>query len=250
MKVLFAGQVAKDFLFPEAIEDAFIMDIASGRLAISDGASESYDSKTWARLITERAADLSNVCGETVSALVEEYKSQVNTDLLSWSKLAAYERGSFATLLSVENLCLQGTVVVLAIGDSLAALIDDDICVGTFPYHSSSEFSQRPDLISTKAALNAFIDAPDFLDKHRITWSTSKCSSPLLICMTDALAQWAIMQNERGNTAWSTLANIRQQDDLEALVARERYSQNMRIDDVTLITLSFDNQSHDELPQH
>jgi len=54
MNVLFAEQVPKELASPDFNEDFFSVDIGKRRFALSDGASESFDSKTWAQLLTNR----------------------------------------------------------------------------------------------------------------------------------------------------------------------------------------------------
>ncbi|PPT26436.1 hypothetical protein XabCFBP2524_22425 [Xanthomonas axonopodis pv. begoniae] len=47
IQILFDGSVAKHLDAPEANEDAYRLAAASGRIVLSDGASESFDAKNW-----------------------------------------------------------------------------------------------------------------------------------------------------------------------------------------------------------
>jgi hypothetical protein len=54
LKVAFVGQVPKEIGYGEANEDAYELAAESGRIALSDGASESFASQSWARLLAKR----------------------------------------------------------------------------------------------------------------------------------------------------------------------------------------------------
>jgi len=239
MQMLFMGQVARDASQPWTKEDAFQGDLARGRLALSDGASESFDSRTWASLVTSHYVACPRIDREWARTVIAAYTSQVDLGVLTWSKRAAFERGSFATLLGVGYDATQDELDVVAIGDSLAVLVDGETFAQSFPYRRADEFSQRPELISTNDALNDFLDAPDLWDRHRMTWSLAGRRAPVLLCMTDALAHWCLTEAERGWPVWQTLVGLREPDALDRLVAHARASNRMRPDDVTLVTIAF-----------
>src|SRR3990167_3467482 len=102
LRLVFSATVPKDAAYPESNEDAFRYSEVDRRYAISDGASESFDAKTWATLLTERYLCEPGVSSAWAQEAVSEYKGKIDFDQLSWSKQAAYERGSFATLLGIE----------------------------------------------------------------------------------------------------------------------------------------------------
>ena len=102
MKILFAGQVPKDLSFPDTNEDAYEIAPDAGKIAMSDGASESYDSRAWARLLACRFVENSQIDHRWLAEAITEYTTRVDYASLSWSKQAAFERGSFATLLGIE----------------------------------------------------------------------------------------------------------------------------------------------------
>jgi len=247
MQVLFSGQVPKDHAFPDSIEDAF--ELAPGRIAVSDGASESFDSKTWANLLTARFVEQPGLGASWLATVIEGYAGHYDVPNLSWSKEAAYERGSFATLLGIEERLEHRSIDVLGIGDSLAVLLDGGVFVASFPYVHSQEFQQRPELLSTKPTQNEFVTAPDFFLKHHRTWSIEGIRAPLVLCMTDALAEWALRNTEEGRPVWELLADIEKLPDFDELVLRERQAKTMRIDDATLVRVSFAKLRSDELPE-
>jgi hypothetical protein len=248
MFVLFAGQIPKDPAYPEATEDVLVVEPTVGLLALSDGASESFDSKTWARLLAAKYTIQPEISTDWLSDAANEYASSFDLSALSWSKQAAFDRGSFATLLGVQFLAGQNEIKVFAIGDTLAVFCDGTQLIDTFPYSQSEQFREHPELFSTNSALNYCFEEPDFAARHCRIWSTDYRREPVLLCMTDALAEWALRLSELGDPAWERLIAINELYDLEALVSQERQAKKMRVDDTTLIRLSFLGPSRDELP--
>jgi hypothetical protein len=91
MKVLFAGQVPKEPSFPDAIEDAYKLAPDDGRIAVSDGASESFDSKTWANLLAERFVQHPQLSQRWLDDAISDYLSEFDQPKMSWSKQASFE---------------------------------------------------------------------------------------------------------------------------------------------------------------
>ncbi|MCC7006385.1 MAG: hypothetical protein IT497_07055 [Ottowia sp.] len=247
MKVLFAGQVPKDPIYPEANEDALEIAVKQDRLAISDGASESFDSQTWAALLVNKFVREPGLNQEWLDQIITDYLAQYETANLSWSKQAAFERGSFATLLGVESFPGLSTVDVLSIGDSLVVLMEDGSCTAAYPYSHFEDFQKRPELFCTASAHNTFFQAKDFFSKHHKTWRLKSTRAPLLLCMTDALGEWALRNAHDGTPKWETLSSISKLSQLESLVLSEREAKSMRTDDVTLIAIDPFGTSDDEL---
>lgn len=247
MNIIFEGQVPKDPFYPDSNEDSYTFAINDGRIALSDGASESFDSKRWAKLLTKHFARCPKLTESWLTETIDDYTTLFDTTLMSWSMQAAYERGSFATLLGIELFYEQGCVDVLGVGDSLAVLLDDGEFIGSFPYSNTDEFQMRPELFCTKAELNPFLSSPDFFSRHHRTWSLTNRTSPVLLCMTDALGEWALCRANEGHPVWDSLSKLRDFSDFEALVLNERQARTMHVDDTTLVTLSLSADRRNEL---
>jgi len=247
MKLRFAGQVPKDMVFPETNEDVFELAKDNKKCAISDGASESFDSKTWAKLLTSSFVSCSELSESWLVHAIADYSSHFELSTLSWSKQAAYARGSFATLLGIEHN-VNGTIDILGVGDSIAVLVDNGVLVDSFPYKLADEFQKRPELFCTKPIHNDFFTSPDFFPLHHKIWSIDGIKAPIILCMTDALAEWSLRNLEEGNPVWQSLASIKNVSDFEAFVLRERKNGKMHVDDTTLVVLSFQASDTDELP--
>lgn len=239
MRVLFSGQVPKDDNYPEAIEDAIEVDLLASRAVLSDGASESFDSKSWAQLLTKAFIRSACQTPDWLEEIIREYNAQYDLSKLSWSKFAAFERGSFATLLGVEESSAQDSIRILNVGDCLAVFLDGVEFIDSFPYNNSLQFQNRPELFCTNPAHNSFLDQLDFYAEHSMTWSVDRAEHPVVLCMTDALGEWAIKMEEEGDPQWENLLSITEITQLEVLVIEEREKRRMRVDDVTLVSLAF-----------
>ncbi|MBN6741970.1 hypothetical protein JKG47_15790 [Acidithiobacillus sp. MC6.1] len=245
MRIVFCGQVPKDPNYPEATEDAVEIAQDVGRLAISDGASESFDSKTLARLIVEGFVRYPELTSEWLSGIQRQYGECYDLSELSWSKHAAFERGSFATLLGLK---ISPTKVdVLSVGDSLAVLLSDTKMIDSFPYGDPQQFQQRPDLFCTNPSLNGFIEEPDFFPRHQKTWCLDGLERPVVLCMTDALGEWAFRMAQEDKPQWANLLSIADEEQLRYIVYAERQHRRMRVDDVTLVSIAFDEVTHSDL---
>lgn len=240
MRVLFQGQIPKDPACPEFNEDAIQFATDLGRAALSDGASESYDSRTWANLLVERFVCDPALNQDWLANTISDYHACFDVANLSWSKQAAFERGSFATLLGVESFPDLLAVDILSVGDSLAVLLDGDECVDSYPYTRPEDFKQKPELFCTKMSHNSFFSNPLFFSQHLKTWRLQERKKPILLCMTDALGEWALRNDIEGTPKWQALSSITQISQLESIVIPEREGRRMRVDDVTLIVITFD----------
>jgi hypothetical protein len=236
MDVAFTGSIPKDDRYAPDNEDVF--EIGPSRLALSDGASESFDSRSWAGILVSRFVSNPNCSPAWVEEAVSEYERRYTCEALTWSKRAAYERGSFATLLGVDCANLN-EVSILAIGDTVAALTDGSSLVEVFPYKRSADFTNRPQLISTARQLNRFLDEEGSLIGRRAIWNLGTCKNPVLLCMTDALGRWFLKCYEEGNRAWEKLSNFRSADEFRTLVGAERANKSLRVDDTTLAVVTF-----------
>lgn len=238
MKLLFSGKVPKDFNYPEANEDAFEVDTNIGLVALSDGASESFDSKTWAKILVEAFICAPDVNPEWLSEIINNYISRFDFTNLSWSQEAAFNRGSFASFLGLKIYKDQSAIDVLAIGDSLAVLLDGAVFLRSYPYSDPEYFKNRPELISTNSMHNKFFFESNFIAGHSEKWNLYEVKTPIVICMTDALGEWALKNEKEGNPQWSLLSSFTNESELKALVVEERLNMRMRVDDTTLLTLA------------
>lgn len=240
MRALFVGTCAKEPDRPEANEDAYAFSADRQRLALSDGASESYDSRLWAGLLAKKFADDPRFDLEWIESAVAAYQAEHDFASMSWSQQLAFERGCFATLLAAEHDAVNHRLALFGVGDSVAVLLVGVEVVRAWPLDHPDRFKERPTLLSTVRAHNQFTLAPTFGSLSRIDLDLAAFPEPTLLCMTDALGEWTLRMagNDPGRLA--DLMAIRSEEQLISLVVAEREAKRMRVDDSTLAILQFD----------
>jgi hypothetical protein len=235
MHLAFHHSVGKQLSEPELNEDYSRPKqlFSKGPFAVSDGASESYDARTWSKLLVNLYIECPRFDETWVQEAVKRYAETHNGLKLSWSQEAAFERGSFATLLSLHLTDDGSQVNVLAVGDSISVLGEGDTFCYSFPYSSADQFNARPLLISTRADRNVELFNQDPTN-FRITWQLAGHRRPRILAMTDALGAW-LLTDPTGR--FPILATLRSHAAFESLVESERLAGRMRRDDTTLLCL-------------
>jgi len=236
MDILFQGSVAKYLDRPEDNEDAYDVAAERGRIVVSDGASESYDGKSWAGLLTKAFAE-APPAEEALATCVEAFTALHDPASMGWSKAAAYERGSFATALIVQEDLAEQAVAIQCVGDSCAVLTDGKDLLNVLPYQKASEFEGKPTLLSTLPRHNTHLFASGMFSVPEVVWSYKDARPLFLLCMTDALGAWLLRSHEEadGGLALERLLEVRSEADLSTLVELERAEGRMRRDDSTLV---------------
>jgi hypothetical protein len=205
-----------------------------GAGAVSDGASVSFDSAAWSRILARRYARHPCVDDAWVAEAIAAYAKLHDRDSLPWMQQAAFDRGSFASLLGVTDR-RAGRIGVLAIGDSLAVLCDGDHVVASFPYEAPEQFDAQPQLLSTNPAENGFLAEPDCLSRLSLEWDLGPLDNPALLCVTDALGCWILSQRDRQKSPIAWLRGIASRRAFAHFVEEERTAGRMRRDDTTLL---------------
>ena len=205
-----------------------------GAAAVSDGASISFDSASWSRILVRRYAQRPQLDGSWVAEAIALYNSQHSRDELGWAQQAAFDRGSFASLLGVSHLG-DARVGVLAIGDSLAVLCDGEAIIDTFPYTAPEEFDQDPQLLSTNPAENKFLEDSERVAALWREWDGAALASPALLCVTDALGRWTLSQRQARASPIAQLRSLTTPRAFARFVDEERKAGRMRRDDTTLL---------------
>lgn len=250
MRTLFVGSCAKEPDRPEANEDAYALSVDGQRLALSDGASESYDSRLWAGLLARKFAEDPVFGPEWMESAVSAYQAEHDFASMSWSQQFAFERGCFATLLCAQHDEANRRLDLFGVGDSVCLLVVGSEVVRAWPLDDPERFKERPTLLSTLRAHNEFMWAPEFESAARMQIDLTALSEPALLCMTDALGEWALRMAAEDSSRLSELLSIRSEEQLTALVVAERAAKRMRIDDSTLAILGFDaGEDADAIPQ-
>jgi len=217
-------------------EDQFYRS-GKGVYALSDGASVSFDSASWARILVRRYTRKPQFTREWLSAAIAEFRKLYDRDSLPWMQQASFDRGSFASLLGVRIVDQGRLIKVLSIGDSLAVLCDGDCIKASFPFSAASAFNRSPQLLCTNPAENVFLNGGDVGDDRVANWSFCGLEQPALLCMTDALGHWLLSHRDRNPSPISMLRKLKTPKEFARFVQEERAMGRMKRDDTTLIAL-------------
>jgi hypothetical protein len=217
-------------------EDSFHRS-TKGVYALSDGASVSFDSASWARILVRRYTQDPEFTREWLSAAISEFRQLYDRDSLPWMQQASFDKGSFASLLGVRIIDGGRLIQVLSVGDSLAVLCDGDRIKATFPLSAASEFTRSPQLICTNPTENAFLDEVDLEYDLVADWTFRGLKQPALLCMTDALGHWLLSQRDCDPSPISVLRKVRTPKAFARFVQEERAAGRMKRDDTTLMAL-------------
>jgi hypothetical protein len=217
-------------------EDQFYRS-GKGVYALSDGASVSFDSASWARILVRHYTRKPEFTREWLSAAIAEFRKLYDRDSLPWMQQASFDKGSFASLLGVRVVDQGRLIQVLAIGDSLAVLCDGDCIKATFPLSAASAFNRSPQLLCTNPAENVFLNGADVGCDLVANWTFRGLKQPALLCMTDALGHWLLSHRDRHPSPISMLRNVRTPKAFAGFVQEERTTGRMKRDDTTLIAL-------------
>lgn len=236
MKVLFSGSVPKDITAPLDNEDYFKIDLQTNRIVVCDGASESFDSKTWGSILGDSFLLDPEINTEWVSAAILKFNETVNVESLSWSKQAAYSRGSFSTLLGV---CERpgGGLDLVGVGDSLLVYLEDGEVRFTFPYTHSDSFQNHPTLFSTVPDQNQGLFENSSGVQISAFLPPSSRADRIIFLMTDALGDWFLRMLEGGTPAWKIFFDLQSEAELEEFTLSRRDDKSMRTDDSTLVVI-------------
>ena len=202
--------------------------------AVSDGASVSYDSAPWAERLTRTFVADPNPTTEWLADAAQSYSVEYDRGSMEWMQEAAFDKGSFASLLGVVIDPRSGAVRAFAIGDSVLVVVDrkSQVC-RTLPYTDAEQFNHSPQLLSTSATENAVFDDAA-IDAAWYDVAIPDQRSTILL-MTDALGHWLMSEP----TPERVDALLRQQrlEEFAEFVALERESGRMRRDDTTLLVI-------------
>ena len=232
LKVDLVASVAKDVQRQDLNEDAYAL--GDTIFSLADGASESYDSQSWARLLTKAYLLDQDVGVPWVADKVRTYVEASDFDSLSWSQQAAFERGSFSTLVGLKWAATGGDVEVLAIGDSLAVHVRDGRMLASFPFEQAAQFDARPRLLSTLTEANSFVEEADFVPVSNVDWAVQPGDQILLV--TDAVGHWLLAHDD----ALGAVVALSTSDDFERLIVARRLDKSMRLDDSTILRLTIE----------
>lgn len=219
-----AGNAAQEY------EDAYAVEEASLRYAVADGASETSFAKQWAEMLVDRfvreppaPANLR----EWVTPMQAAWAGANQPKATAWYAEEKARDGAFSSLLGLA--IDQGRWRAMAIGDSCLFVVRAGKLLHAFPLARADQFNNRPVLLSSVARANQRVWDEVRLDEGELAGKDQ------LLLMTDALAQWFLVEAELGRRPWAALAKASTQEGFSAFVDMLRSGGALRNDDTTLI---------------
>ncbi|RRJ95811.1 hypothetical protein Ga0100231_017565 [Opitutaceae bacterium TAV4] len=236
LRLVFHASLPKEGYASDENEDFFLIDakFPTTRFALSDGATESYDSRGFSRLLCDQWVKR-RLPVIPLRTAQRAYDARLRDRQLSWADAAAIERGSFATLLAgvVEDTTLR----IIAIGDSLLVhvpLADGGTGMQPFPYSEVVDFEQAPLLLSTRREKSSAFG----LQRFRMPQHTRKIplqTGEKLLCMTDAVGAWFLAATQEQQQRLIDEICTEDNGQFAEFVNDERKRGTLRNDDSTLL---------------
>jgi hypothetical protein len=228
-------------------EDAWALSVERGRFAVADGATESFQSGLWARLLVNDFVRLSERQLDWVEWLTPlqaawaDQASRANglevgehggANGLPWYLEARVaQQGAFAAFLGL--VVEEGGWHALAVGDSCLFQVRGNRLVLAFPLTRSADFNSNPWLIGSRTS-------PASVPVHHgVRLEGDSQPGDRLFLMTDALAQWFLAEHEAGGQPWQSLDEVLAgpRQEFTGWVEHARRTGRLRNDDVTVVAV-------------
>jgi hypothetical protein len=213
------------------------------RVAIADGATDSWCSGLWASLVVEAAIQGKRNTNQSIidrfEQLRERWRRHAIPPNLSWVSEEKARGGGHAAVLSVSvspqiASGSPGTWSAWSIGDCCLFHLRSGQLVTSFPYTRPEEFTSSPVLLGTAIPKDV---VASLVSEREGTW----LPGDEFLLATDAMALWCLERvDEKGQYDKTEIANATRppsRDEFAAWVASARESGQLRNDDTTLVYL-------------
>ena len=217
---------------------------------VADGATEGMFSGVWAEILVKafcRSKNNKFDIGCVVNKASKDWDSWMRNYIaererynkpIQWYEEPGLRAGSFSTLLGLILTYSEGScsniLKAFAVGDTCLFCVRDgklDLC---FPIESSTDFNNRPFLISSNQERNKSL-----LESKRF-YQSEWYAHDIFLIMTDALACWFLKEYEAGNSPWCSFPFVSHDGEevsFESWVDSLRNAKKMKNDDVTLMQI-------------
>lgn len=223
-------------------EDAAAGHAQNGRFAVADGASESAFSGDWSRLLVQTFVQTPVTpknWDEWLAPVQQRWADAISGQPLPWYAEEKFQQGAFAAFLGVELRPRTPGIGwewrAVAIGDCCLFQVRGDRLEAKFPMMRARDFDSCPTLLGSRQRIG---NGQPLYDR----WAKGLVRpGDVMLCMSDALAQWFLTQSEAGERPWREMIECASASDAQAAFAawaeRERENKQLRNDDLTLLVL-------------
>ena len=161
-------------------EDTFRLSPRKNTYALSDGASISYDSASWSRIVATHYVQHAAITRDWLDDCIADFNRQHDRENMPWHKQGAFDRGSFASLLGVRVMP-DNELHIVAVGDSIAVLCDGHRLSSSFPYQTAQQFDDAPMLLSSERSKNPIFTDDVLSEDKTCVWSAASPQQPSLV---------------------------------------------------------------------
>ena len=208
--------------------------------AIADGATDSWHSGLWARILATGAVkgdSTATQMSDRFEELRQRWRHEAVPADASWVSEEKARGGAHAAILvlSVRTPSIRGepgTWSAWAVGDCCLFQLREGNCITSFPYARAEEFACNPKLVETGSPVDQFKSIDIELSGR---WQTGD----EFLMATDALALWCMERiDESGKYDEAAFAEVTRPQSRAAFldwVARARKTGHLRNDDTSLV---------------
>lgn len=247
---------------PVDCQDSTAIDLAKQRFCISDGATQSFYSNLWSKILCEEYCSFTEDINRAnwhewlmlaqqrwLQHVIDKCRSLQAERKASWIECSngiSLKKPAFATFLgfTIKDNYIQG----IAVGDSFALdieLINQaklDLAANAARINRIIPSLWNPSFSNLTECLSSYYtESPCHPEFFEIPIKTNKQSS-LILMMTDALAAYTLDSEKIGNSILPKLVNITSANDFKILV-NELRSNGLANDDTTLLSIEIGKKS-------
>jgi hypothetical protein len=219
-------------------EDAIAIDAEACRFAVSDGATEAFDARSWAdRLARNWVQNESTLTleefREWVAIQGRELRDSWNGLSLSWYSEEKARNGSFAAFVGVE-IDLENESPswrAIALGDTCLVHCRDGALLKSFPLSHSESFGSSPVLVASDPSLQE-------IAMQNVVVESGCCEDgDVLLLLSDGIASWYLQRFEQNDLNPNTLLETKQNEELNEYFDDQRLTGRMRNDDLAVVRI-------------
>jgi hypothetical protein len=235
--------VPKSGLEMHECEDSIGMKRQARRFCVSDGATEGFDSRRWARVLTKswinssRAILTKEQLERWLHELGGRFGGRWQKRSLPWYAEEKAQRGAFATFagLTFSDSADGWSWQAIAIGDSCLIHRRGERILCAFPLSDPSEFGYFP------ALLPSDVRRQDAATAHLHFMNGTGEDGDVFLLLTDAIAAWylaAFKSNRETVDAFESLLDSEDVDTFHQFITACRKDGSLRNDDVAVIRIT------------
>jgi len=234
----------KEGLVLSECEDAIALSLRQGRFCVSDGATEAYDSRRWARLLSRCWAVSGHLLTKEefepwLSIMGERLQRRWSRKTLPWYAEEKARGGAFAAFVGVAFIESDDRLIwqAVALGDSCLVQVRGGAIVQALPISEPEAFGYHPTLIPSNVQRQQGIR-----EQFTVAMGSAAHQDSFWL-LTDAIAAWYLRMAAQDPSRIDELAQLLDSHDtsgFERFVERERAEKSLRNDDVAVLRITID----------